>query len=208
MEPDVSAHSRKLLGQLISIGIVISAVILGLVVLYRTNDYPRTDDAQVFANFIGIAPQVEGPLARMNVQDNQFVKKGELLFEIDKRPYEYALERAISEQAALEGQIVDERRRIAALVSAVSVAQANIQSSEADITRSAAAVDQARADLASAEQGVRRARAEWEYASNNLNRLKPLLAKQFVTVDEVDRAESPATALSEALQQTEPQVQL
>src|SRR5215510_13968936 len=123
MEPDVSDQSRKWLGRFISIGIVISAVILGVVGLYRTNYYPRTDDAQVFANFIGIAPQVEGPLMHLNVQDNQFVKKGELLFEIDARPYAYALERAISDQAALEGQISDERRKIAALVSAVSVAQ-------------------------------------------------------------------------------------
>jgi membrane fusion protein, multidrug efflux system len=208
MEPDVDAHSRKRLGRLISIGIVISAVILGIVVLYRTNYYPRTDDAQVFANFIGIAPQVEGPLMRLNVQDNQFVKKGELLFEIDERPYAYALERAISEQAALEGQINDERRKIAALVSAVSVAQANIRSSEADVTRLAAAVDQARADLASAEQGVQRARAEWAYPNNNLNRIQPLLAKQFVTIDQVDKAQSSETALAEALKQAESQVQL
>ena len=208
MEPDVSAQSRKRLGRLISISIVISAVILGVVVLYRTNYYPRTDDAQVFANFIGIAPQVEGPLIRLNVQDNQFVKKGELLFEIDQRPYAYAVERAISEQAALEGQIADEQRRIAALVSAVSVAQANILSSEANVTRSAAAVDQARADLASAEQGVQRARAEWEYAYNNLTRIQPLLAKQFVTVDQVDKATSYETALAEALKQAESQVRV
>jgi membrane fusion protein, multidrug efflux system len=208
MEPDVSAQSRKWLGRLISVGIVISAVILGVVVLYKTNYYPRTDDAQVFANFIGIAPQVEGPLVRLNVQDNQFVKKGELLFEIDERPYAYALERAISDQAALEGEISDERRRIAALVSAVSVAEANIRSSEADVTRLAAAVDQARADLASAQQGVQRARAEWAYANNNLNRLQPLLAKQFVTIDQVDKAQSSETALAEALKQTESQVQL
>jgi membrane fusion protein, multidrug efflux system len=208
MEPDVSAQSRKRLGRLISISIVVSAVILGVVVLYRTNYYPRTDDAQVFANFIGIAPQVEGPLIRLNVQDNQFVKKGELLFEIDQRPYAYAVERAISEQAALEGQIADEQRRIAALISAVSVAQANILSSEANVTRSAAAVDQARADLASAEQGVQRARAEWEYAYNNLTRIQPLLAKQFVTVDQVDKATSYETALAEALKQAESQVRV
>ena len=208
MEPDASAQSRKRLGRLISISIVISAVILGVVVLYRTNYYPRTDDAQVFANFIGIAPQVEGPLIRLNVQDNQFVKKGELLFEIDQRPYAYAVERAISEQAALEGQIADEQRRIAALISAVSVAQANILSSEANVTRSAAAVDQARADLASAEQGVQRARAEWEYAYNNLTRIQPLLAKQFVTVDQVDKATSYETALAEALKQAESQVRV
>ena len=156
MELDVSTKSRKLLGWVISVGIVIGTVILGLVVLYRTNHYPRTDDAEVFANFIGIAPQVDGPLIRLCVRDNQFVKKGELLFEIDRRPYEYALEKAVSEQAALEGQISDEVRNIAALESAVSVAQANIHSSEADISRYGSAVDQARADVANAEQGVER----------------------------------------------------
>src|SRR5258707_10277158 len=189
----------KIVGAVFSAAIVTGAVALGLVVMFHTNRYPRTDDAEIVANFIGIAPQVEGPLVRLAVHDNQFVKQGDLLFEIDDRPYQYALERAISEQAALEGQIEDERRRIAALVSAVSVAQANIQSSEADVTRSAAVVDQARADVANAEQGVRRAQAEWAYANSNLNRIQPLLAKQFVTVDQVDKAKSSETALGEAL---------
>ena len=141
--------------------IVTGAVALGLVALYQVNAWPRTDDAEVVANFIGIAPQVEGPILRLNVRDNQFVKQGDLLYEIDDRPYRYALEKAVSDQAALEGQITDEQRRIAALVSAVSVSQANIQSAEADVTRSSSAVDQARADVSNAEQGVSRAEAEW-----------------------------------------------
>ena len=203
-----SALSDKWLGRWISVGIVMAAVALGLVVLYHINCYPRTDDAEVFANFIGIAPQVEGPILRLNVRDNQFVKQGELLFEIDERPYQYALERAISDQAALEGQISDEQRRIAALVSAVSVSQANIHSAQADVTRWAAVVDQARADVANAEQGVSRAKAEWTYSSNNLHRLEPLLAKQFVTVDQVDRARTSETAQAEALKQAESQLRL
>jgi multidrug efflux system membrane fusion protein len=192
METETKTRSRKL-GRMVSTGIVAAAVILGLLVLYHVNHHPRTDDAEVFANFIGIAPQVDGPLVRLNVEDNQFVKKGELLYEIDERPYEYALERAISEQAALEGQISDERRKIAALVSAVSVSQANIHSAEADV--------------ASAERGVNRQRAEWTYASNNLHRLQPLLSKQFVTVDQVDRARTSELAESEALRQAESRLQ-
>src|SRR5580704_2826927 len=188
MTPGGDTRSGKIIGGLVSAAIVISAVALGLMVLYRVNAYPRTDDAEILANFIGIAPQVEGPILRLNVRDNQFVKQGDLLYEIDDRPYRYALENAVSGQAALEGQISDERRRIAALVSAVSVSQANIQGTEADVTRSAAAVDQARADVANADQGVNRARAEWTYANNNLHRIEPLLVKQFVTVDQVDRA--------------------
>jgi membrane fusion protein, multidrug efflux system len=194
--------------RLISMGIVVAAVALGLGVLYHSTHNPRTDDAEVFANFIGIAAQVEGPIIRMNVHDNQFVRKGDLLFEIDGRPYQYALEKALSDQTALEGQIEDERRKIAALVSGVSVAQANIHSSQADRSRWAAAVDQARADVANAEQGVNRARAEWTYASNNLHRIEPLLAKQFVTVDQFDRARTSELAQAEALKQAESQLQL
>jgi membrane fusion protein, multidrug efflux system len=198
----------RLAGKVLSFAIVMSALVLGLVVIYRTSRYPRTDDSEILANFIGIAPQVEGPILRLNVHDNQFVKQGDLLFEIDDRPYRYALERGISEQATLEGQISDERRRIAALVSAVSVAQANIQGMEADVARWAAAVDQARADVANAEQGVSRVQAEWMYANNNLHRIEPLLAKQFVTVDQVDRARTSEVAEAEALKQAQSQLRL
>src|SRR5262249_44379442 len=127
-------NSRTLVGRSLSIGIVASAAVLGLTVLYKTNHHPRTDDATVLASYIGIAAQVEGPLARLPIEDNQFVRQGDLLFEIDDRTYQYALERALSEQATLEGQIVDETRRIAALNSAVSVSEANIHSAQADVT--------------------------------------------------------------------------
>src|SRR5271168_525042 len=206
MNFETASRTPRVLSRRISVAIAVGAVLLGLVALYRANHYPRTDDAEVFANFIGIAPQVEGPILRLNVRDNQLVKQGDLLYEIDERPYRYALENAVSQQAALEGQISDERRRIAALESAVSVSQANIQGTQADVARSAAAVDQARADVANAEQGVSRAQAEWAYANNNLHRIEPLLAKQFVTVDQVDRARTSEIAQAQALKQAESQL--
>ncbi len=186
---ETDGNSQKLIGRWISIGIVAATALIGLVVLRKTTHYPRTDDAAVLANYIGIAPQVEGPLVQLPVHDNQFVKKGELLFEIDERPYQYALERALSEQAALEGQIADETRRIAALKSAVSVAESNIRSAEAEVV--------------TAEQGVSRAQAEWAYASNNLQRLQPLLVKQFVTVDDIDKTKTSEIAQQEALRQAQ-----
>lgn len=201
-------NSGKVTGAILSAAILIGALALTAVVIFRTNHDPRTDDAEIVANFIGIAPQVEGPIVRLAVHDNQFVKQGDLLFEIDDRPYRYALERAVSEQATLEGQISDEGRKISALVSAVSVSQANIQGTEADVTRSAAAVDEARADVTNAEQGVQRAQAEWTYANNNLHRIEPLLTKQFVTVDQVDKARTSEIAQSEALKQAQSQLRL
>src|ERR1700752_2369387 len=208
MNLEINSRPQRVLSRRISVAIAVAAALRGLLALYRANHYPRTDDAEVFANFIGIAPQVVGPIVRLNVRDNQFVKKGDLLFEIDDRPYQYALERAISEQAALEGQIIDEQRKIAPQVSAVSVSQAGIHTAQADVSRSSASIEQARADVAHAEQGISRAKAEWTYASNNLHRLEPLLAKQFVTVDQVDRAKTLETTEAEALKQAESQLLL
>src|SRR6202022_2061704 len=188
MEPITSQDSRRTIIRNLRIAIVSAAVALGLVTVFETNRQPRTDDAEVLANFIGIAPQVEGPIVRLSVRDNQFVKKGELLFEIDDRPYRYTLERTQSEQAALEGQIADERRTIAAQQSAVLVAESNRDGARADLLNWQAAVDGARADVANAAQGMNRAKAEWQYAAHNLHRIEPLLMKQFVTVDQVDQA--------------------
>src|SRR4026207_1226544 len=101
MKPDTDSKLRTWIGRILSAAIVIGAIAMGLVVLYQSNYYPRTDDSEILANFIGIAPQVEGRIIRLSVRDNQFVKQGDLLFEIDDRPFRYALERAISEQAAL-----------------------------------------------------------------------------------------------------------
>jgi multidrug efflux system membrane fusion protein len=190
------------------IAIIAAAVLTGLLVVYVINYYPRTDTAVVFANYIGIAPQVDGPITHFNVQENQYVKSGELLFEIDDRPYRYALERAQSEQKVLEGQITDTSRTIAAQESGVSVSQANMHSAEADLQRYAAAVDEAKADVANSEQGVARAKAEWSYASNNLHRVEPLLAKQFVTADQVDRARTAEVSQAQALKQAESQLKL
>src|SRR5258708_12889801 len=120
MDREQPQNHRKTIRNL-RIGIVSAAVALGLLALFEINRQPRTDDAEVMANFIGIAPQVDGPIVRLNVHDNQFVKQGELLFEIDDRPYQYALENALSAPAALHHQIEDQRRITASLDTAVPV---------------------------------------------------------------------------------------
>ena len=134
-----------------------------MVVITETTLYPRTDDAEVFANFIGIAPQVDGPITQLAVQDNAFVKQGGLLFEIDPRPYEYALEKARSDLSTLEGQIVDESRTIASQQSAVGAAKANTDSAAANVDRAASAVNEAQANVASAKAALDRAQAEYQY---------------------------------------------
>jgi multidrug efflux system membrane fusion protein len=205
---DATPEQRKRLGRIVSVGIMLAALIMGLIVAYVTTSYPRTDDAEVFANFIGIAPQVDGPITTMAVQDNEFVKQGGLLFQIDPRPYEYALQKAQSDLSTLEGQIVDESRTIASQQSAVGAAQANTESTAANVDRAAASVNEAQANVASARAELDRAQAELLYTSNNFHRIEPLLAKQFVTVDQVDQARTAVTTREQAVAQSRSQLAL
>ena len=203
-----SEKNRLRVGRIISIASILCAIVTGLLVIHATTVNPRTDDAEVFANFIGVAPVVAGPIVKLNVVDNQLVKQGDLLFDIDERPYAYALAQSKSQRASLEGEIVDQGRTIAALGSAVDVAKANQKSSDANIARAAAAVDQAKADVVNAKAAVDRADAETAYATNNLHRIQPLLAKQFVTVDQVDQAQTLQATRQQASAQARSQLAL
>jgi membrane fusion protein, multidrug efflux system len=202
-------HSRlHIIGRAISIGIMASTAIVGLLVIRQVTANPRTDDAEVLANFIGMAPLVNGPVTHLYVSDNQLVKAGAPLFDIDDRPYAYALARAQSDQIALQGQIGDEGRIIAGKASGVDVAKASVLASDASLAHAEAAVQQANADVANSQAAVARTAAEFEYATNNLHRIEPLLARQFVTVDQVDQARTLQTSRLQAANQAKSQLAL
>jgi multidrug efflux system membrane fusion protein len=180
--------NRKRVGRLIRFGVVIAAVVTLLLVVLDTDQHPRTDDASVRANFIEIAPEVSGRLAQLPVKDNAYVKQGELLFVIDPRDYEYALRQALSDQENLEQRIIDTKRKIAAQNSAVEAASAAVHNSTTAIRTAGSGVDLAKATVLRAQASANAAEAQLKYATNDLHRIEPLLQKQYVTVDQVDQA--------------------
>src|SRR5271154_7518460 len=101
MEPITPKLSKAPLGSLIQTVTIAGAMLLLLVAILITDYRPRTDDASVRANFIEITAEVSGKLVALPAKDNASLKKGDLLFEIDPRPYEYALQQALSDQEAL-----------------------------------------------------------------------------------------------------------
>jgi multidrug efflux system membrane fusion protein len=195
-------------GRVFTVAMALLAMVGLVAVYFVTTRHPQTDDAEIFANYIGIAPVVEGPILHLNVADNQSVKQGNLLFEIDDRPYKYAFDRAVSDQAALEGQIVDEQRRIQAEVHAVTASGAATRSASANVDRAQASIREAEADVTHSEAALDRAKAEGAYAENNLHRVEPLLAKQFVTVDQVDQARTAERTSAQAVHEAESQLAL
>ena len=188
MEPMNETFDRKRWGRGLGIGFFVAAVVVLLLVILETDYHPRTDDASVRANFIQIAPEVSGRLVELRARDNMLVKKGTLLFIIDPRPYEYALQQALADQAILEEQIIDEKRKIAAQHNAEDAARAGLHISRTGIKTALSNIEMAKAAVTRAHAAASAAEAQLKYATNDRDRIEPLLKKKYVTVDQVDQA--------------------
>ncbi len=184
----MNSDIRQVKSKYLSVGpaVVALAVITVLLVLWRLDRNPRTDDASVRANYVQFAPEVSGRLVTLAVKDNAHVHKGDLLFAIDPRQYEYALQQALADQQLLEAQITDAQRRIAAENSAVEAARAGLSGSQKQTKVSESTVDAASAAVERAKAALESAQAQKELAASNLRRVEPLLAKQYVTAEYVD----------------------
>jgi len=125
---------RRSLGILISVASFVSIAVLAWLVDQNIAKNPRTEDAQVRANVIGVATQVGGTITGIHVKDNQLVHKGDLLFEIDSRPYAAEAEKAKAQLALTELEIQAYQDQIAA-------SEAQLKQSEA---KAAYAVDYAK----------------------------------------------------------------
>src|SRR6204780_3493019 len=154
-----SSLAMRVLGKVLSAAIVIATVIVGLIVVRLYYLYPRTDDAYVRANSVGIAPHVSGPITELPIVDNQYVKQGDLLFVVDPRPSQSALDSATAKLQLTE-------LNIRALEDAIRTAKSDQVRLEADAA----------------------------YAKQYLNRIEPLLAKHFVTANDVFNARSRVSA--------------
>ena len=143
---------KKFAPKLVTLTLVAVAAIAAYVLYLRYNDNPWTRDGQVRADIVKIAPRVSGYIVKVGVEDNQFVKQGELLFEIDESDYQLAVDQA---QVALD----QAREDVEALEAAVRAAKAIVAQTKAVVVSAGGEVDAANAGIQSAEAGVTQAQA-------------------------------------------------
>ena len=162
---------QRLAGRILGPVFMACGLLSILVLANLLDDLPRTEDAAVRANLVGIAPHVSGPIVALPVVDNQPVRRGETLFIVDPRPYEAALAEAEAELSLVDLEVDALRAQVVAATRAVAAAEATVE---------------------------QRA-AEAAYAQIYLERVEPLLENRFVTPDQVDKAAADAAALEAAV---------
>jgi RND family efflux transporter MFP subunit len=148
---------RNLVGFIATALILIVAVLIGRVLWVHYMDEPWTRDGRVRAEIVNVAPDVSGAVVDLPVKDNQLVKKGDLLMQIDPSHYQIAVEQAQAAVAARRAELQmkrdDAQRRAdmdALVVSKESRENATHTASaaEASYQQALAALDAAKLNLA------------------------------------------------------------
>lgn len=112
--------------------------------------YLSTDDAYLNANVVQIAPRVTGQVAQVHVVNNQFVKKGEVLFEINPDPFHIAIAQAQAQLAMSQADLADAEitaSRVLTMVKKKYEAQQEGDTAIAHLNKAKAAVALAQANL-------------------------------------------------------------
>jgi multidrug resistance efflux pump len=190
---------KKVLPYLLTITIIGVAV---LAILYKYQDYvsnPWTRDGQVQALVIQITPRVSGPIINLPIRDNQFVKAGDLLFEIDPRTFQASLEEAKAQLEQTGGNVQAQENQVDGARAAVNASKAAIEQAKSAIAQQVATMAKNKAEYdrqkqllkknATSQKTVERVKANYEVsvqqklsAEAGLNQTKAQLAESRATL--------------------------
>jgi multidrug efflux system membrane fusion protein len=169
--------TKRLVARVIALLSFALALTLIVVCVIVVDQRPRTHDGYVYAYSASLTPEVSGRIVAIQVRNDQMVHKGDLLLRIDPEPFEYKVEQAKAQVAALKAQIDLAGRQVTS------------QGSGAE----------------AAARQVDRERQQVSLAQHTRRRLEPLAAKGYATAQQLDQAQtderSAEAQLASAIQQ-------
>ena len=165
-----------------TIALVVLAVAISVAVHYwrLSRLYVTTDNAYVNANRIEIAAQVSGPVRAIWIRDQQQVKYGELLFQIDPQPYQLAVDAAQAQLELANQSNSQDRAAVAAARAQVAQRTAELRNAQAEEQRAMELTKQKLISKQSAESmatGAETAAAEVNAAQANLEQAQSALGQ-------------------------------
>ena len=190
--PPSRLYTRSKRRKTVLIGSAVLVLIVGAVVLWRYfGSYESTDDAQVDVHLYPISARVSGYVIKVNVEDNQYVQKGDVLVEIDPRDYEVAAAQARASLASAEATA--QSLNIAVPITSVNTSN-QLKVSTSDVENANAGILVAQAQLAAARAQLEQAEANDVKAQDDLRRYKALVEKREVAEQVYDQAVAVAKA--------------
>lgn len=185
-------------------GGVVVLVVLAVLAWWYYSGRESTDDAQVDGHIVPVSSRVGGTVAAVKVDDNQFVKAGTVLVEVDQRDYRVALQRAEGDYADAQAALLAAQAGVpitsTTTASQMTSAGANVGRAEAGAEAANRDIQAAQARQAAAQARLREANANATKANRDLDRMKQLISKDEVSQQQYDAAVAAAEAANAAVQ--------
>jgi membrane fusion protein (multidrug efflux system) len=165
--------------------VLVVLVVVAIAVWWHSTFSEDTDDAQVNGHLIQVSSRIAGQVIKVDVEENQVVKAGDTIAELDPKDFDVAVENA-------EASLAVARANAAAANVNVPLTSINtgstLRSSDADVSGAHAGVQQAQQQLAGATATVAQAQANLTKADADLARYKPLVEKDVISKQQWDAA--------------------
>ncbi len=185
----------------------VAMIVIGSIVVHAvlTAGRESTDDAQIEADVIPIAPRVGGAVLHVRVRDNQAVHAGEILAELDTTEYAARVAQAEAEVDTQRAQ-ADAADADARLTEAT--AGGNLRVARAGVSSAGDSVRTASAQVAEAIAGLARAEAQARLTASSVQRTRALRATGAISQAEQDNAQSLDDAAQAALTEAHARVSM
>ncbi len=178
------------------VALVAVAVLVALGIWWRSTYSEDTDDAQINGHLIQVSSRIAGHVIRVDVEENQMVKRGDPIVELDPKDFQVAVENAEAALASAKANAVAARVNVPIVTVNTG---SNLRSANADVSGATAAVEQAQQQLDAAKAKVAQAQANNFKAQSDLTRYRPLVAQDVISKQQFDAAVATADADKAAL---------
>ncbi len=188
-ETEIEAPPSRRRGILVAAIVVAALVALGI--WWHSTFSEDTDDAQVNGHLIQVSSRISGQVMKVDVEENQVVKAGDSIAELDPRDYQVAVENAEAALASAKANAAAARVNVPIVTINTG---SNLRAADADVLGTRAGVEQAEKQLDAAKAGVAQAEANNFKAQSDLERYKPLVEKDVISKQQFDAAVAAADA--------------
>lgn len=189
-QPGINPRRRRK-AFFIFFAVLIVAAIAGLLYWLHTRNFESTDDAQVDAHLNSVSARVDGMITKVFVDDNQIVKTGDPLVDLDPRDFKLALDQALAQLAQAKSMVIAQQPNIS--ITEVE-STTNISTGQAEVANARAALAVAERDRASSKAKLAEGEANSSRARADLARYQLLIAKEEVSQQEYDQIVATAKA--------------
>ncbi|HJV34199.1 HlyD family secretion protein [Geomonas sp.] len=189
--PRTSRLKALLRSRRVQVILVLALIAIGLLIWWYLSFYESTDDAQIDGHINQISSRVSGNVIGVHFEDNQFIKAGSVLVEIDPTDYRVLVDRARAQKAEAEAAAGGARIGVpitsTGTSSQLATARARVDNARAGIVAAGKQLDAARARR-------EEARAYNVKAQTDLRRYTPLVNRDIISRQQYDQAVANAQA--------------